>query len=295
MKDLKGADDYKRRNNALILKYFYCKGSKMVKKDFHHPYIKKIIEKALRKVGIRKGDIILVHSDSSPVLQHKNIESLTDALDLLKECFLNVLGPTGTLVVPTFNYDFCKGQPYSHEKSMSQVGMFTNFILLDKTSYRSFHPIFSFAAIGPDAKNVCNNISKSSFGIDSVFHKLHKLNAKMIFFNVSFEFCTFIHYVEQSIGVDYRFLKYFKGKVKMNDIEWEDSFDFYVRYLDREVVNSTTRLMNYLESIGKMNKVILAKKYPILLVKADDIYQAALKKLKKDPYYLLEHPPIKEE
>ena len=35
----------------------------MEKKDFHLPYTKETIEKALRKVGIKKGDIILIHSE----------------------------------------------------------------------------------------------------------------------------------------------------------------------------------------------------------------------------------------
>lgn len=266
----------------------------MVINNFQSISVKILFEQTLQKIGIGKGDTILVHSDATPALELNNFNSWRNALNLLKNCFLDVLGPTGTLVVPTFNYDFCKGKPYSHEKSRSQVGIFTNYILLDNRSYRSFHPIFSFAAIGPDAKNICNNISKSSFGIDSVFYKLHKLNAKMVFFNLSFT-CTFIHYVEQSIGVDYRFLKYFQGKVERDGIEWEDSFDFYVRYLDREVITSLARLGNYLESTGKMNKTVLANKYPILLAKADDIYQAIFKKLEEDPYYLLKHPPIKEE
>ena len=88
-------------------------------------------------------------------------------------------------------------------------------------------------------------------------------------------------------------LKYFKGKVERDGIEWENTIDFYVRYLDREVVSYLTRLGNYLESTGKMNKIILANKYPILLVNANDIYQAILEKLEKDPYYLLKHPPNK--
>ena len=264
----------------------------MVINNFQSICVKRLFEQALQKIGIEKGDTILVHSDVTPALKLINSNSCENALSLLKNCFLDVLGPTGTLIVPTFNYDFCKGKPYSHEKSRSQVGIFTNYILLDNKSYRSFHPILSFAAIGPDTKNICDNISKSSFGRGSVLHKLHKINAKIVSFNLG-SIHTFIHYIEQSIGVDYRFLKYFQGKVEKDGIEWEDSFDFYVRYLDREVINSETRLVNYLESTGKMNKIILANKYPILLAKADDIYQSALKKLKKDPYYLLKHPPIK--
>lgn len=271
----------------------YKKGVIMEINNSQSKHIENIIEKTLKKIGIEKGDIILVHSNTDPVLKLKYSGRWKNPLDLLKECFLNVLGPTGTLVAPTFNYDFCKGKFYSHEKSRSQVGIFTKYILLDNRSYRSFHPIFSFAAIGPDAKNICDNISKSSFGKESVFHKLHKLNAKIVFFNVSFEFCTFIHYVEQSISVDYRFLKYFKGNVEKNGIVWEDSFDFYVRYLNRNVITYFARLENYLESKGKINKVFLFKKYPILLAKTDDIYQAVKEKLIKNPYYLLKHPPIK--
>ena len=31
-----------------------------------------------------------------------------DAMELLLDSFMTVLGPTGTLIVPTFNYDFVK-------------------------------------------------------------------------------------------------------------------------------------------------------------------------------------------
>jgi len=267
----------------------------MIKSNSQYIDFEKLIKEALKSIGIEKGDIILVHSNADPVLKLKYFGHWENSLDLLKECFLDVLGSTGTLIVPTFNYDFCKGKSYSHEKSRSQVGIFTNYILLDNRSYRSFHPIFSFAAIGSDAKNICNNISKSSFGIDSVFYKLHKLNAKIVFFNLDIESCTFVHYVEESLSVNYRFLKNFKGKVKKENIEWEDSFEFYVRYLDREVIPYFTRLGDYLESKNKMNKVFLFDKYPISLVKADDIYQAIKKNIVKNPYYLLKHPPKKSE
>jgi len=263
----------------------------MIKSNPQYIDPEKLIKEALKSIGIEEGDIILVHSNTDPVLKLKYFGHWKNSLDLLKGCFLDVLGPTGTLIVPTFNYDFCKGKSYSHEKSRSQVGIFTNYILSDNRSYRSFHPIFSFAAIGSDAKNICNNVSKSSFGEGSVFHKLHKINAKMVFFNLDIRSCTFVHYVEESIGVDYRFLKNFKGKVKKGNIEWEDSFEFYVRYLDREVTPYFVRLGDYLGSKNRINKVSLFDKYHISLVRADDIYQAIKKNIVKYPYYLLKHPP----
>ena len=112
---------------------------------------KKIIQRALKNVGLEEGDIVLLHSDST-ILREITGLKWADALNLLKDCFLNVLGESGTLIVPTYNWDFCNGKPYIHEKTRSQVGMFTNNILFDDRSIRSFHPIYSFAAIGPQKR-----------------------------------------------------------------------------------------------------------------------------------------------
>jgi aminoglycoside 3-N-acetyltransferase len=252
----------------------------------------KIIEESLKKVGVEEGDIILVHSDGSPAMHLGDFEWWEDALDFLKQCFLNVLGKDGTLFVPTFNYDFGKGKPYSHEKSPSQVGMFSNNILFDQRSIRSFHPIFSFAGIGRDAKEICNHVSKSAFGEGSVFHKLHQMNAKIVFFNVGFRVCTFLHYVEQCKGVEYRFLKTFNGQVNKDGLEYEDDFDAYVRHLDRNVETYAyfERLEGYLSSKNVLNKITFSDQYSITLARCHDIYQAAIKKIEFDPYYLIEFP-----
>jgi aminoglycoside 3-N-acetyltransferase len=263
-----------------------------MKEENMNENIKLLIEKSLRDAGIKPGDIILVHSDSTAV---KEITGLKwgDALNLLKESFLNVIGAKGTLIVPTFNWDFCDSGVYVHEKTMSQTGMFSNNILFDNRSERSFHPIYSFAGIGPSAKDIFSDISKSSFGLNSVFHKLHKLNAKVVFFNVSFEECTFVHYAEQSVGVDYRFLKDFKGKVSVNGQEFEDSFDFYARYLDRDINTYFYRLSEFLLLEKKLNKVVLENKYPVLLTSCSDIYVAVEENLRQNPYFLIKNLPAK--
>ena len=249
-----------------------------------------LIEESLIKVGVEQGDTVFVHSDSTATREITGLKWAT-ALNLLKDCFLNVLGESGTLIVPTFNLDFCNGKPYVHEKTRSQVGMFTNNVLFDDRSIRSFHPIYSFAAIGSKKEAILNNISKSSFGNNSVFHKLHKLNAKIILFNFD-EGTTFVHYVEQCKGVSYRFLKNFSGEVTVDNKKYIDTYDFYARYLDRNIEPYFERLNSKLLSINKMRKVFLNDKYPILLSRCVDIYNFAMQGMEANPYYLIKHPPI---
>ncbi len=246
---------------------------------------------ALAEAGVAPGDTIFVHSDVAPVIAAGNIFRPLDTLSLLTECFLEAVGRAGTLIVPTFNYDFCLGEAYSHEKTLSQVGLWSNHVLRDARAKRSFHPIYSVAAIGAEADKLTRGVSKSSFGVGSIFHRLYLQNAKLVFFNVSFYYCTFIHYAEQKIEVDYRFLKTFTGKVSVSGEERIDSFDFYARYLDREVVLELTRLEKELLADGRMKKSAF-RDVPILQVRCGDVFEEAVRRVKSEPYYLLKHPPV---
>ena len=247
--------------------------------------------KALAEAGVEKGDILFVHSDASPVLGLGNIFRPNETLDLLIESFLEAVGPQGTFMVPTFNYDFCQGKPYVHEETPSQVGLLSNRVLRDPRAKRSFHPIYSAAAIGAAAGDLTAGVSKSSFGEGSIFQRLHQRNAKLVFFNVSFYYCTFIHYVEQTLGVDYRFLKSFTGSVAVGGREYSDTFDFYARYLDRDIVLDLTRLERDLMAQTRMKKGLFMGKFPVLQVRSDDVFKEASRRVSSEPYYLLKHPP----
>lgn len=244
----------------------------------------------LEQCGLSHGDTVLVHSDATAIRDLTGLK-WSEALTLLKDEILDVIGPSGTLVVPTFNWDFCSGKRYRHEKTRSQVGMFSQNVLSDKRSIRSLHPIYSFSAIGPASHNLLENISKSSFGNDSVFSRLHEANAKMLFFNVPFEVCTFVHYVEQMRGVDYRFLKNFTGEIDAMGDVYTDTFDFYVRYLDRDVINYFGRLSKLLISEGLMSNLLLEEKYTLMLTDCNAVYTTINEQLDSNPYYLLKSPP----
>lgn len=248
--------------------------------------------KALENVGIESGDTIFVHADATTAIASGNIFRTRETLKELTDCFVGTIGPKGNFIVPTFNYDFCKGKPYSHEKTPSQVGLLSNYVLRDKRAIRSFHPIYSVAAIGPRAEEMTSGLSKSSFGEGSIFHRLHQHNVKLVCFNVSFYFCTFIHYVEQKIGIDYRFMKNFTGTVSVGGKEYIDTFDFYARYLDRTIVLDMTRLEKELVADARMKKNSESSGHPVLQVKSRDVFEEAVKRVKLEPYYLLKNPPV---
>jgi aminoglycoside 3-N-acetyltransferase len=249
------------------------------------------IASALVAVGLKRGDLTLVHSDASPVIKMLADDDWSHALELLTSVFRDVLGPEGTLVVPTFNWDFCKGHPFDALTSPSQLGLFSNYVRTRPDAARSRHPIFSFAGIGPEARPLFDGITKSSFGRGSVFDRLMRRDARLVFFNTSFFFCTFVHYIEQMRGVSYRYLKHFTGTLTVDGVTYEDTVDFYVRD-EKQVVDSyPTRLGERLRSKG----LLFAARFgasDVLSATCHDVYEEAFAALDEDPYFLLKHPPV---
>ncbi len=248
-----------------------------------------LLEDALLKIGLRKGDIIFLHSDITAVRDISGL-SWTGTLELIKDSFLNILGEKGTLIVPTFNWDFCGGKTYNHRKTRSQTGIFSNYILSDKSSVRSFHPIYSFSGIGHNIRDLFENISNSSFGENSVFERLHKINAKIVMFNFNMG-TTFVHYVEQKLGIDYRYLKTFRGRVIFDELDYIDEFDMYVRFLDKDIIVSLDRLHMDLITNNKMVFSSITDDIYLSAFNCKDLYKFIDNRLKVSPYYLLEKPP----
>lgn len=248
------------------------------------------VAETLQAAGIGPGDAVFVHSDTGVFLKQV-AGGFAAGLEALKEGFLRVLGPSGTLLVPAFNYDFCKGKPYVHEKTPSQMGLFSNFVLRDRQAVRSFHPIFSAAGIGAEARELLEGVSASSFGEDSLFDRLFRRDAKIVFFGAGFIACTFIHYVEQREAVPYRFLKRFTGPVSRGGIVREGAFDFYVKHLDRGIVTDLDRLERDLASAGELRRVVSASCGTVLQSSCRAVHRTAAAGLRQDPHYLLKCAP----
>lgn len=243
------------------------------------------IVNAFKKIGINKGDTIFVHSSVAVFGKLAGIVDrdlfLQNLIDALKES----VGGNGTIIMPTFTYSFCNNELFDVQKSKSNVGVLTEYFRNLPDVKRTDHPIFSVAIWG-DNKEDLLNVSKDSFGKDSIFDKLYKLDGKIVMFGAPFLSATFIHYIEQSYGVPYRFIKKFKGTIKKENQTYEDEVLYFVRHLDKNIEIDIDKLEKYFIEKGKIKESCVGNGR-ILMIKAKDYYMEGFKLLNKDIFSLL--------
>lgn len=229
-------------------------------------------QKAFLEIGICKGDLIYISSDltqmlciASKLLSNKIKKDidiiLRDFIDIIK----TLVGPNGTILIPTFSWDFCRKGKYDINNSESEVGLFGNWVLKNANSFiRTKHPIYSFAVWGKYSKELADMDNHDGWGEDSPFAFMRQHKAKNILFNVSMDRSfTFLHYVEKCLGVPYRYIKDFEGiYLDENGIESVRTYSMYVRDLNINSQQVTD------ESKLKWGKAIQEVRYEGLCIKA---------------------------
>ena len=188
-------------------------------------------ESIINKVKIKKNDKILLSADITQLLIHcKKNNKTFDANDFLNS-IINKIGNDGTLILPTFNFDFCKGKTYDYVKTIPITGHLAKIALLRKDFKRTLHPIHSFTVWGRDKNYLCNLKNLSSFGSDSPFAYMHKESVKNFVVGGDYKlWLTIDHYCEETVGVDYRFLKNFKSSyIEDNKSKKLKTYQMYVR------------------------------------------------------------------
>jgi aminoglycoside 3-N-acetyltransferase len=240
-----------------------------------------------KKLGLSPGSTVLVHSDLRALIRSLDVAKIKDAPRVLYEAMIQVLGKEGTLIIPTFNFDFCKGVSFDVRNTKSQMGIFTEYVRNLKESRRVLHPIYSFSIVGRLADELGGLRYKSSYGRDSVFGKLRDLDGKIMIINLPYNHSmTFFHHVEEMEGCTYRYFKEFKGKITDHEGRtYEDTFIMLVRDLDKGVMTQVEPMGKVLEEQGVVNIEKLGKAV-FKLVSANDVYRITAQKMKEDPYLL---------
>ncbi|MBN2052829.1 AAC(3) family N-acetyltransferase [Candidatus Woesearchaeota archaeon] len=259
----------------------YKAGNKVV---FYNEFVD-----AIKKLGVKKGDVLFVYSDVSVFgkLATDNKELVMQALvEALKES----IGESGTLILPAFSYSFCDKKDFDVEKSPSKVGVLTEYFRKLSDVIRTVQPIYS-ASIWGKHKQELLKVSDECFGRDSIFGTTHRLGCKLLFLGADFQACTQIHWVEQMHGVPYRYNKTFTGRIIDHGRTYDASASFYVRPLDKEVITVAKKFENYLAD-KKLLKKAKVGFGTIMMINCKDYYEQGMKKLDEDIHFFLKHPNI---
>jgi aminoglycoside 3-N-acetyltransferase len=248
----------------------------------------------LRDVGLSKGDIVLVHSSLSKIGVVDGIapEDRKAFLECIYRAFNEVLDiPNGSLVVPTFTHEYARNKvPFIYEESPSEVGVFSEYVRKLPESFRSLHPINSFAAIGRHKYEICKNLSISCYGFNSVFDRLINNNAKMMFLGAGMYHMTLKHHMEHICGLPYAYHKAYFTPVIKDGKEQKLPFLSCVRYLNGKVNNNKcVEFREYLENKKLINQIRIGNA-EVLCMPIKDVYYEAYNLLQNDPCYFLEDP-----
>jgi aminoglycoside 3-N-acetyltransferase len=244
------------------------------------------ITEALRSIGLRQGSTALVHPDAIVAAQFIGVPE-AQRLDALIDAVQAAIGPSGTLVIPTFSYSFTKGEPFDMLHTPSAVGMVSERFRTLPGVLRSADPIFSFAARGKLAHELCAITVRECFGEGSVFALLHRVNAQIVNLGCSMtRGGTFVHYIEVAHGVQYRYKKEFSGLLISEGRSIENSVIYHVRDLTRRSEADLRRLQRRLAQEQKLRSIDVGRTR-IMAVTANDLFDTAWRMLDEDSVSLI--------
>ena len=238
--------------------------------------------RAIRDAGVKKGDVIFVHSDVAAfgniIVKDRDL-FFGSLVDLLKEA----VGKSGTIIMPTFTYSMTQGKTFDVNNSPSTVGALTEYFRKLPGVLRTVEPILSVAIWGKQ-KKLLSDIGTNSYGQGSIFDTFHKLGGTIVLLGT--RSCTFFHYIESIHGVPYRFDKKFRGKIRNQGKTYEAEFMYLARRLDRKSVSHFSIAAKDMVKTGKLTKIKIGHS-AIARVGSRDLFKEAVKNLDRDPEYYL--------
>lgn len=151
-----------------------------------------------QSLGIRAGDLLLVHASLSAIGFVPGREKTVIAA--LKE----VLGPQGTLVLPTHTWEWVNAgsRSFDARTAPSCVGRLPEIFRTMPGVKRSLHPTHSVAAIGPQADMllVGHEDAATPCGEGTPYHRLLQNGGRILMLGAGLESNTSFHTLEAIAG-----------------------------------------------------------------------------------------------
>lgn len=158
----------------------------------------------LRALGVEQGDMVFMHSSL------KSLGYVEGGPATLLRALLEVIGPEGTLVVPTYYlpggtiHRTCQTSDYVFDPRVhgTNLGAVPDAFLKWPGMQRSLHPTHSVSAVGPQAKYVTasHHLASSIFGPGSPWDRVTELDGKVLGLGITMGPVTYYHLLEDRVG-----------------------------------------------------------------------------------------------
>lgn len=153
---------------------------------------------ALQQAGLKPGDAVLGHFSLSRFgYIEGGAEGLIDTL-------LDLLGPDGTLMMPTFSFSWLGHLAFDAARTPSRVGIVSDHFWRRDGVQRSLHPTHSFAASGKIASLLIqgHDYTQAPLGEHSPINRLANASGKILMF-APLKSNTSMHVGEYLAGVPF--------------------------------------------------------------------------------------------
>ncbi len=232
----------------------------------------------LRKLGLGAGDRVFFHSSL------RSMGYVDGGAEAVIRAFQEVVGPTGTLMVPTFAWE---RRGFDVRRTPSRVGRITEVFRQQPGVRRSWHPTHSVAVWGADAAALIEGHHlMPGLGPDSPPARLARLGGYVLLLGVGHNRNSTIHVGEAYADVPYWGYTWPKPDEPV-PVVLPDGQTVYVPLLRPPGCSAGFEAIGpVLEARGVVRKGVVGAA-PVQLMRGQDLIDAVVDLLRGDPAALL--------
>jgi len=179
-------------------------------------YTRSDLLEAYRAVGVGEHKLIYVTGNFGAIGTPFNGMSGFDIFDMHLKTLEDLIGSSGTIVVPTHSWDLVHKQiPFSPELTPADYA-FSEYVRTHRDCVRQIHPFASVAAYGDTATDLIDygKVYRHAYGADSPFDRMHLAGALHVSVGMPVaRTISAVHHCEVVAQVPYRYTKAFGSQI----------------------------------------------------------------------------------
>jgi aminoglycoside 3-N-acetyltransferase len=159
------------------------------------------LDELLGALGVAPGATVMLHSALF------SLGLIEGGISGFYRAVRERLGPTGTLIVPTFTYSFRRQEVFDVRATPAarNIGVFSEFVRTQPDAVRLPDPLFSMAAVGARAAALMQRPGVACFGPGSPYGALFDADVRFVAIGITYStgLAGFMH-LERLANVPYR-------------------------------------------------------------------------------------------